>query len=456
MGIEAVRRTRVHFINRFFYPDISATSQTLQGIAFELAARGHDVHVTTSRQLYQGPAATLARKEIIRGVTVHRLATSRLGRGNIVGRAIDYATFHLAAGFHLLRYVRRGDVLIAKTDPPLISIVSGIVARLRGAQLVNWLQDVFPEVAMAGIRGRWARLPFSALLGLRDWSLAGANQNVVIGERMAARIAGRGIDPEKLTIIPNWADPDLVWPIENSRLRDASQLREKLVVGYAGNLGRAHEIDTIIEAIDVIESRQDDPIAGRIAFAFIGGGVGRHYLERAIAERGLSSVHLFPYQPSDRLADTLGAADIHLVSLRPEQEGLVVPSKVYGIMAAARPAIFVGDTDGEVAHLLRRHGCGTATSAGDGLGLAEAILSLGRDASARRAMGAAGRRAFDDYYTKQDSVDSWLRLLDRVAASRSRPSSSREVVARGEAQGGTRDGEAPAWQRLDRRPDACA
>ena len=146
-------KRRVHFINRFFYPDHSATSQILQGIAFALADGGHDVHVTTSRQLYGISSTDLPPREVVRGVTIHRLPTTRFGRGSTVGHASDLATFHAAAGRHLLRIVTHGDVVVAKTDPPLISVVAAMVARRRDAILINWLQDVFPEFAI----GAWPR-----------------------------------------------------------------------------------------------------------------------------------------------------------------------------------------------------------------------------------------------------------------------------------------------------------
>ena len=144
---------RVIFLNRYFYPDHSATSQMLSDLAFFLAGAGHEVCVVTSCQRYDDAAAGLPLRERIDGVEVHRVRTTRFGRDNLVGRAADYATFYLAAGWRLWRIARAGDVIVAKTDPPLISVVAWLIARWRGARLVNWVQDVFPEVAEAlGVR----------------------------------------------------------------------------------------------------------------------------------------------------------------------------------------------------------------------------------------------------------------------------------------------------------------
>jgi len=143
------------FVNRFFHPDHSATSQMLSDLAFALAERGGDVAVITSRQRYDAPADTLAPRQTVNGVTVYRVWTSRFGRDNLFGRALDYASFYLAVAWQLWRLARSGDVVIAKTDPPMLSVVAAAMCWLRGARLVNWLQEVFPEAA-EGRRSRRA------------------------------------------------------------------------------------------------------------------------------------------------------------------------------------------------------------------------------------------------------------------------------------------------------------
>jgi glycosyltransferase involved in cell wall biosynthesis len=423
--MDNVPRPRVHFINRFFYPDLSATSQVLQGIAFDLGARGYDVHITTSRQLYEDASANLPTFERVRGVTIHRIATSRYGRGGIIGRAIDYGTFYASAAWHLRRTLRRNDILVAKTDPPLISVVAAIFARSRGATLVNWLQDVFPEVATASeLGGRWGHLPLALLRRLRNWSLFSARCNVVIGERMAEYLVSLGVPPHKTALISNWADPEIIHPVTANPLLDEWELGEKIVVGYSGNLGRVHELRTLIDAIEDVQNRAHDPVAASIVFVFIGGGAMRRELELQVSARALVNVRLFPYQPTERLAETLAVVDLHLVSLRPEQEGFVVPSKIYGVMAAGRPTVFIGAADGEVARLLRHHDIGEVVAVGDAQALADAIFNLAQDREKRQRMGAAARAAFEADYTKLESVQRWDTLLTELAGEASAPESS--------------------------------
>ena len=140
---------RVIFLNRFFSPDHSATSQLVSDIATDLASCGHDVHVITSQQLYDDPQARLPSQETLSGVRVHRVATTRFGRSKLIGRAIDYFSFYASAWRTLLEVTQPDDILVAMTDPPLISLVAMQVASRRRAYLVNWLQDIYPEVAVA-------------------------------------------------------------------------------------------------------------------------------------------------------------------------------------------------------------------------------------------------------------------------------------------------------------------
>ena len=180
------------FVNRYFHPDHSATSQMLGDLAFFLAGEGHAVRVVTGRQLYDDPAAQLPPVGTIAGVRVDRVWSSRFGRHSLLGRAADYLSFYVSAAWTLWHLTEAGDVVVAKTDPPLLSVVAGWVARRQRAVLVNWLQDLFPEIAWELGVGLAAPPLGPVLAWLRDRSLRRAAVNVVVGWRMAERLEGRG------------------------------------------------------------------------------------------------------------------------------------------------------------------------------------------------------------------------------------------------------------------------
>jgi glycosyltransferase involved in cell wall biosynthesis len=403
--------TKIVFVNRYFAPDESATSRMLSDLTFRLAEHGVPVSVVTSRQLYEDPTATLAPRESIRGVTVHRVPTATRGRARLVGRALDYASFHVAASWELARILRRGDVVVAKTDPPLISVSALRPAKLRGAVLVNWLQDLFPEVAVALAPDTMPRLLERGLLAARDDSLRRAAMNVVLSEGMRARLLARGIAPERVRVIPNWANPHEITPLapESSLTRQRVGLARRFVVGYSGNLGRAHEFETLLGAARLLEGDTD------IAFLITGGGAKAAALRQAVSDAGLESFVFQNYQPPEMLADSLAAADAHFVSLLPSMEGLIVPSKVYGIFAAGRPTVFIGDTGGDVAAMIRTHGCGIAVAVGDSSTLATELRALRNDPQRCASMGGRARDLVLSRFTSEHAVGDWLLLLNAIA-----------------------------------------
>lgn len=398
---------RVVFVNRYFFPDLSATSQMLSDLACRLVQQGIEVHVVCSDRLYDDPSKRLPSEEMVRGVHVHRARTSNFGRGQLYGRAVDYASFYVSATAKLLRVLRRGDTVVAKTDPPLISIVAAAIAKLRGARLVNWLQDVFPEVA-----SYLGANPLPSWLGerltrLRDYSLSIAQTNVVLGTRMREHLEGRQIPSERIRIIENWADGDAVIPqaVESSQLRKQLGIDDKFVVGYSGNLGRAHEFDTLLAAAE--HMREDE----RVVFLMIGGGAKMEQLQTAVAAKQLPNFRFLPYQPRHLLSDSLAAADVHLACLLPQLEGLIVPSKFYGILAAGRPTVFIGDTDGELARIITSTRCGIAVSVGASDVLVDVIHRLAADTADRERMGASARALFLEKYTVGRAAQQWMEAL---------------------------------------------
>jgi colanic acid biosynthesis glycosyl transferase WcaI len=394
---------KIVFVNRFFFPDHSATSQMLSDLAFDLAKSGKAVEIVTSRLRYDDPTAQLPPFETIDGVSVHRVWTSRFGRGNLVGRAVDYLTFYATAAWMLWQRTDANTIVVAKTDPPLISIIAAPIARLRGAKLINWLQDFFPEVASAlGIKlMRW---PISNLLQfLRNKTLRMAHMNVVLGKLMAAKVALQGVPLEQIRLIPNWADGALIKPIprEENSLRKLWNLENKFVVGYSGNLGRAHEFNTILDAAEELSHRQD------IVFLFIGGGVQRVALEQEVLNRKLSTVLFKPYQPREQLGESLSAMDVHLISLNPALEGLIVPSKFYGIAAVGRPGIFIGSSAGEIPLVLQECNCGVSVTLGDKATLVNKILEFANNSDLCELLGANARLNFIEKYDRDIAVEAF-------------------------------------------------
>lgn len=403
---------RLILINRFFHPDESATSQIASGLAFELSASGWEIHAVTGRQFYTDALAFEPASGNTSSVQIHRLWTSRRGRRNLSGRALDYLTFYLSAFFWLVLFARRGDVIVTLTDPPLMSVVSGIAARIRRCVHINWLQDLFPEIAChlgAIPPGPWIK----AVTWQRNRALRRASMNVVIGERMASFLEQQGVPRELITVIHNWADSTEISPRsrEQNSLRREWELEGKFVVGYSGNLGRAHDFQTFFQAAVAL---RDDPV---VRFLFVGGGYLFDALQAEVQAHALPNVILKPYQPRSSLGECLTLPDIHLITLQPSLEGLIVPSKFYGIAAAGRPTIFVGDQFGEIATILRDFDCGTSVRIGDSQSLARTIKNLELDAERRETWGTNARALLVTRFDRPHAVRQWSHVLDEGTAS---------------------------------------
>ncbi|KGE02332.1 glycosyltransferase family 4 protein [Rhizobium sp. YS-1r] len=401
---------KIIFINRYFFPDQSATSRMTTSIALALVQRGFDVMAVASREIHNQRTTDLPADEVIAGVQVKRLATFRFGRHTVVGRAIDYLCFHVLAFFWLLRNVSAGDMAVVCTDPPFLSVTSAVALRLKGGIMVNWIMDLFPETAVElGFFRRW-RLPMQLARKARNWSLSSPGIAVCSTSRMAAYIEQQGLPRDQLVVMHHWSDGEEIYPIPPSRNRLRSQwgLSGTFVVGYSGNFGRAHEFQTIIDAARRLKDRDD------IRFLLIGGGYQHAAVMEAARQLQLDNMIFKPLQPIANLSESLNAADVHLVSLLPELEHCIVPSKFYGILAAGRPTIFIGDPDGEVPRVLASTGCGRSVEIGAVDDLTAAICDMRNSPELRTEMGQKARQLLLKEYSREKAIDAWCALITRV------------------------------------------
>jgi glycosyltransferase involved in cell wall biosynthesis len=397
---------RIIFVNRYFYPDQSATSQMLSDLAFYLGRNGAEVTVVASRQLYDDPNAVLSPEEVWSNVRIRRVWSSTFGRQRLMTRAIDYLSFCLSAALWLFANLSRDCCIVAKTDPPLISVITALIARLHGAVHFTWLQDLFPEVATA-LNVRLAGNAEFALRHLRNLSLRTSRTNVVIGEKMYEKLLSQGISPGRIAVVHNWSDGDIIRPIppEQNALRLEWGLKDKFVIGYSGNMGRGHDFGTIFEAARQLNC---DP---RIVFLLIGNGAQKDDMIALSAKYGLTNIVFKPFQPRELLPQSLTAPDVHLVSLLQELEGLMVPSKFYGIAAAGRTTVFIGDPNGEIGSILRSESCGIAVNRGDSDVLAWALKRLSQDSEVVCRMGRNAHSVFERAFDKKLALLAWKAIL---------------------------------------------
>ena len=381
------------FFNRSFYPDISATGQLLTDLCEDLVREhGCRVSVVTGPPLRPSveTASTgrgLVSRETYRGVEIHRASGTRFDKRRFIGRAANYVSYFLSACWAGLR-LERPDVVVSLTDPPIIGIGAWIAGRKAGAPLVMVFQDLFPEVT-ALLPDFHSDTINAALQAVSRFLCRRASRIVALGETMRRRlIDNKGADPARIEIIENWADTATLVPgTKPNAFSDAHQLSDMFVVMHSGNLGLSQSLDVIVDAAALLTDLTD------LVVVFQGEGVKKAELQERAAARGLTNVRFLPYADKNRLTDSFATADLFIVSLQRGLAGYIVPSKLYGILAAGRPYVAAVEDDCEVTALTRRHGCGVVAAPGDAGALAAQIRAMYQDRPRAAAMGARAREA---------------------------------------------------------------
>lgn len=393
---------RLVFLNRFYWPDSPATAQLLTDLAESLAAQGRKVVVLTGQ-----PASRLRpNRETRHGVEIRRVRATHFGNRHLLTHALDFASFAVSSIVTLFFVLRRTDTLVVLTDPPLLAVPAVAAARLRGARVVNWVQDIYPEVAMILTQ----RAVFGWLRPLRDWAWKNSTALVTLGTDMAALPLERGVPRERIHLVPNWA-PDGVIPIPASAsadLRTEWGLTGKFVVVYFGNLGRVHDLDVVL---DIAEALREEP---DIVFAFIGPGAQRLTLESAARARNLDRVKFFPPQPRERRTEMLALGDLHLVTLRPQCERVVFPSKLYGICAAGRALLFIGPPASEISRIIVDRRLGLAFDRSTVFEIAAELRRLRHAPADVAAFAAAGLAFYESDGCLRRASTEWTKVLASV------------------------------------------
>jgi colanic acid biosynthesis glycosyl transferase WcaI len=399
----------VFFVNRFYWPETPATGQLLTDVAEALASDGQHVIVITSRS----GTRNSPQEEIRRNVRIVRIRTPRCVPSSVVGKALAFAAFWSGGTWRLLQLVRRGDIVITLTDPPLFGVVSWLIGKLKRATTMHWVQDIYPEVAIAVTGHRWLRW----CAPIRNAAWRGAAACISLSEEMAGVITEAGVPSSRLFTIPNWAPRGLYAISQNdaevAALRTEWQLKGKFVVAYSGNLGRVHDLDPVIAAAALLRD------TASIVFLLVGAGAQHANLEAEVAQQRLPNVRFFPPQSRERLRLTLGVADVHLVTLRPGCERFVFPSKLYGITAIGRAVLFVGPPDCELARIVSGRELGRVVDRNRPDLLAITIRELAADATVVAKFGLTGTRFGGEEHTS-DALTRWRKLIRAVEACETR------------------------------------
>jgi glycosyltransferase involved in cell wall biosynthesis len=402
---------RILLANQFFWPDSAATSQLLTDLAQGLADLGHEVHVVCGNAGY-----TEVDSSPEPNVSIHRSPCLPFGRSK-VARLFSYFSFFATAAVIGVTS-RKFDLVITLTTPPLLSVMGTIMKRLRGTRHYIWEMDIYPDVAVD--LGMWK--PDSAVTravgAVADFSRANADGVIALGDCMRDRLMGRGLDGARIHVAQNWSDGDAIEPLP---LRGQKEFK----ILYSGNLGLAHDVDTIYGAM--LRLKNDH----RFRFIFAGGGALREDLQTLCQREHIDQAAFRPYCERGLLSQSLGEGDLGLVTQRAECSGSVVPSKVYGLMAAGRPLLYIGPRDSTPAHIIQEFHCGWHVDIGDVDGLVNLLQLLESDDELLRDAGQRGRQAFLKHFDKPLGV---ARVCSILGAAATEPVTAPVFVEAADAQ----------------------
>lgn len=383
------------FFNRSFYPDTSATGQLLTELCEDLIGRfGCRVSVVAGFALL--PAAEISspaqkgfflRRESYRGIEILRAKGTRFSKRSFLGRSCNYVSYFLSACIAGLR-LDPPDVVVALTDPPMIGLAALLASRRFKVPFVMSYRDIFPEAAQL-LEDFRSPILNGILHRLNCFLARRADRVIALGETMKRRlIETKGADPARVEVISDWADCTRIVPgPKRNPFSTAHGLTDSFVVMHSGNIGLSQNLETLVEAAARLRSVPD------IQVVFVGEGVKKPLLEDQARALGLQNVRFLPYQPKETLKDSFASADLFIISLKAGLAGAIVPSKLYGILAAGRPYVAAVEETCEVSIITQKAQCGLLAEPGNPDDLAQKILAFYQDRLLAKRFGENARKA---------------------------------------------------------------
>lgn len=408
------KRPSVLFLNRVYPPGRGATGRVLRDLARGFVRDGWDVTIiatgSTAREEKDGEIRVLRVPAVLKGKSV-------FGYFNVWARLLH-------AGLKLSAH----DLVVTLSDPPMLVTAGQVIARVKKTRHINWCHDLYPD--LLPILGM--RIPDFMMKGLRKvarHSMSRCDKVIVVGRCMARLLAQGGMDPKRIAVIPNWPENELMhgrgprFNVKGGFRRANGQTKAqegeaaarpyeelfrdegapKFRVLYSGNLGRAHPVGTVLDAAEILAREYAD-----VELVFVGDGPGQDRLAQERDRRGLQNIRFLPWQPASRLRELMESGDVHLISMKHDALGMLVPSKVYAALAAGRPCIFVGPPLCEAARVVSDFKAGRVVSQGDAEALAWAIMAYRCDGqawfSAHEGAMKAGR-----IFVPEESISAWIK-----------------------------------------------
>jgi glycosyltransferase involved in cell wall biosynthesis len=343
--IACAPRRRIVILNQAFYPDVVSTAQHATDLALALVDAGYAVTVVTGARAYDNPGRQFPPREHYREIEIIRVAATAFGKTAPWRRAADFATY-LANCALRMALLRRCDLVIAMTSPPLISWLASLMVPLKARNLLFWAMDLNPDEAIAAGWLRPRSFAGRALSALLLQSMRRARRIIALDRFMKERMIAKGVPAEKIAVVPPWAHDTVRFDAAaREQFRARHGLSGKFVVMYSGNHSPCHPLDTVVEAARRLA---DDP---RFVFCFVGGGSEYRRLQLLARQRQTDNVVFLPYQPLEELGASLSAADLHVVVMGDPFVGIIHPCKIYNVLRVGAPVLYIGPASSHITDI---------------------------------------------------------------------------------------------------------
>lgn len=392
---------RLWIVTELFYPEETSTAFILTKIANHLA-EGMDVNVICGPSSYEGDGTCAHEGDgLDRRVKVHRVSETKLDKNSLPKRLLRFIMLTWKLTRAMRKRVSDGDEVLVVTNPAPILLSVASMRRRRNFTLSLLVHDVFPENTIpAGIIKSGRSLLYRMLKGWFDKSYAAADRLIVLGRDMKDVVCckiGTALS-DKITIIENWADVEGIKPIEQSGA-------EKVVLQYAGNLGRVQGLMELLNYVKTADNKD-------LEFAFYGTGAVKPAMEKFVQDNEMGNVSFFSSYKRNEQQRVLNACDLAIVTLADGMYGLGVPSKTYNILAAGKPVLFIGDEQSEIALLIKEHGLGYVFKSSDSEAITEFLRGLSVESlPALREMGKLSRDVAVSMYSQEVILNKFSDLL---------------------------------------------
>jgi colanic acid biosynthesis glycosyl transferase WcaI len=407
----------------YYLPEFGSAPILMNELAEFLSGRGHNVEVLTTipRPPHHKPyRGKLYVRENNNGFPVKRVLTNFTVHH--IGRLVAWSIYTLASMINLFQ-VRRGDVLFLRLPPLQLGVTGALAARWKKAKILLNVQDIHPDLSIESGLLRSPRL-IKWALAFEKWIYSHSRDILVISEGFKKNLVDKGVDPEKIKIIPNWVDTDFLKPLpKDNPLSRRLGIRDRFVVMYSGTISIS-SISTLENILESAARLRDDP---DIRFVIVGEGFKKEQLVKKAKSLALGNVTFLPFQPYADLPALLASADVLLVPLDKEKSLLSVPSKLYNFMAAGRPIMGLAHQSSEVRSLIVETGCGLCVSPDDIAEMAESFRWL-RDHQAERAQMGGNSRHFAEANYSKTVVLGHLEQIIKGLNSKGHPAGPAGVV----------------------------